>query len=191
MEAARVEMAGDAIRNRVSQEGSSQRASLLVEIGVPASRCRLRDRPEDPACVGKLDRQKMAASDGAVGPHLPFHRNAQDVSTSQVAGEVHLPGEYVRQVIDHLLEFLLPDPFHLSAKARRPEARLDDPGDAHGIQDEGNRLDAGRPDGVIVNEMQKGIGRQREEDTVRNAGRSKGEAQRRSRTKRARAPVCL
>ena len=83
------------------------------------------------------------------------------------------------------------DPFHVSAKARRPEARLDDAGDAHGIQDEGNRLDAGRPDGVIVNEMQKGIGRQREEDTVRNAGRSKGEAQGRSRTKRARAPVCL
>ena len=165
--------------------------AFLVEIGVASVRRRLRDGAQDAAAIPQLDCQEVAAPDGAVGPHLSLHGDAQDVSPSQVSREIHLPGEHVRQVIDQILEILLPESAHVPAEAGRPEARLDDAGDPDGIQDEGDRLDAGGPDGVGVDEVQERIGIQREEDSIRNAGRIEGKAERRSRAQGARAAVRL
>src|SRR6266581_7254295 len=128
MKAASREVAGDAIGHRIAQERSAQGATFLVEIGeAPAGR-RLRDGPQDAVAVPKLDGEKVTASDRAVGPELSLQGQPHGIAAPQVPREVHLPGEYVRDVIDQLFKVRLPEAIQVAAEASRPEARLDGAG---------------------------------------------------------------
>src|SRR6266581_954558 len=76
----------------------------------------------------KLDGEKVTASDRAVGPELSLQGQPHGIAAPQVPREVHLPGEYVRDVIDQLFKVLLPEAIQVAAEASRPDARLDGAG---------------------------------------------------------------
>src|SRR6266850_7041715 len=119
------EVAGDAIGHRITQEGSAQRTTFLVEIGKASAGYRLRDGTQDAVAIAKLDREKVTASDGTIRPHLSFQGHAHGIAAPQVPREVHLPGEDIREVIDQLFKVLRPEPVQISAETSRPQARLD------------------------------------------------------------------
>ena len=169
VESARAEPAGDPVGNRVAGECALQRAALLVVVGVLPARRLLRNGVQDPVSVPELDRQEVAAADGSVGSHLPLERDPERIAPSQVPREVHLPGEHVGEVVDQLLEVLLPEPVEVPGQMRRPEAGLHDARDPHRVHDERDDLEPRGPERIGAHEGQNGIRVELETDPVRDA----------------------